>query len=163
MYFVAILAFLPAAEPVVVLRGGTVHDGSGGAPRVADVVIRGDRILTVGEAKVPEGALVLDAKGLVIAPGFIDLHTHSDDAMTREKTRTNLNYLRQGVTTVITGNCGSGPVDVAAYFKKMRDGGVGSNVIHLMPHNSIRRQVMGNADRPPTADELKKMADLVEN
>src|SRR6185295_2636312 len=99
----------------------------------------------------------IDGKGLGAARGFIDLHTHSDSAMTLKSTRANLNYLLQGVTTVVTGNCGSGPVDVADFFKKMEAGGIGSNVLHLVPHNSVRRQVMGNVNRAPTAEELQKM------
>jgi N-acyl-D-aspartate/D-glutamate deacylase len=105
---------------------------------------------------------IIDARGLVVAPGFIDLHTHSDTPLTQSATRPNLNYLLQGVTTVVTGNCGSGPTDVAAYFKSLEAGGVGSNVIHQVPHNSVRSRVMGNANRAPTADELRKMEDLTD-
>jgi len=89
--------------------------------------------------------------GLVVAPGFIDLHTHSDTPLTRQETAANLNYLTQGLTTAVTGNCGSGPTDVAAYFKTMEKQGIGSNVIHQVPHNNVRLKVMGNANgrRPP--------------
>ena len=65
--------------------------------------------MAVGAAKVDDKARVIDGKGLIVAPGFIDLHTHSDSGLTRAATRDNLNYLRQGVTTVVTGNCGFGP------------------------------------------------------
>src|SRR5262249_18290729 len=106
---------------------------------------------------------ILDGTGLVVAPGFIDLHTHSDVPITKEETRGNLNYLIQGVTTVVTGNCGSGPVDVAEYLKKIDTGKAGTNVIHQIPHNDLRRQVMGSANRPPTGDELDKMKALVDS
>src|SRR5262249_25385583 len=96
------------------------------------------------------------------APGFIDLHTHSDIPLQRKATRGNLSYLHQGVTTVVTGNCGAGPTDVAAYFAALEKGGVGSNVIHLVPHNSVRRAVMKNANRAPSAEELGRMEGLVE-
>jgi N-acyl-D-aspartate/D-glutamate deacylase len=76
--------------------------------------------------------------------------------------RLNKNYITQGCTTVITGNCGSGPVDAGAFFKSLEDGGVATNVIHLAPHNSIRARVMGNANRPPSEAELKKMEELVD-
>jgi N-acyl-D-amino-acid deacylase len=157
---------LPAADaPVeadVVLRGATLLDGSGAPGVVGDLAIRGERIVAVGRFETAGKPRVFDAKGLMVAPGFIDLHTHSDDALTRPATRSNLNYLMQGVTTVVTGNCGSGPTDVAGYFKKMEEGGIGSNVIHQVPHNNVRERVMKNANREPTADELKQMEALVE-
>jgi N-acyl-D-amino-acid deacylase len=162
-----LLALVPAAEPAtvqadVVLRGGTVHDGSGQPPRTADIAVRGERIVAVGSFTVEGKPKVIDVQGLVVAPGFIDLHTHSDRTLTQSATRGNGNYLMQGVTTVVTGNCGSGPVDVAAYFKTLETGGVGSNVIHQVPHNSVREKVMRNANRAPTADELKQMEALVD-
>jgi N-acyl-D-aspartate/D-glutamate deacylase len=163
----ACLLLLPSAtaapvEADVVIRGAMIYDGSGQAGKQGDLAIRGERIAAVGSFTVAGKPRVIDGTGLVVAPGFIDLHTHSDSALTQPATRANLNYLMQGVTTVVTGNCGSGPTDVAAYFKAMEAGGVGSNVIHQVPHNSVRQRVMGNANRPPSADELKKMEALVE-
>ncbi len=160
------LLFLPAAEaPVeadVVLRNATLYDGTGAPGREGDLAIRGERIVAVGRFTVAGKPREIDAKGLAIAPGFIDLHTHSDNALKEKDTRANLCYLMQGVTTVVTGNCGSGPTDVAGYFKALEAGGVGSNVIHLVPHNSVREKAMGNANRQPTADELKRMGELVD-
>src|SRR5207245_8489125 len=127
-----------------------------------DLAIKGDRIVAVGSFKLANKPLVIDGKGLVVAPGFIDLHTHSDDALVEKATRSNLNYLTQGVTTVVTGNCGFGPADVADYLKQLDDHPPGSNVAHLVPHNDLRREVMGNANRPPTKDELEKMKALTE-
>ena len=144
------------------IRGATVYDGSGGPPRVADVAIRGDRITAIGNLVDATADRVIDAKGLVIAPGFIDLHTHSDDAITKPKTRSNLNYLLQGVATIVTGNCGGGPTDVAKMFDKIDNDGAGTNVIHLIPHGSLRREVMGEANRPATEDELAEMKRIVE-
>jgi N-acyl-D-amino-acid deacylase len=161
----AALALAPAADPVqadVVLRGGTVHDGSGKPSVVADVAIKGDRIVAVGSFAVVGSPRVIDVGGMVVAPGFIDLHTHSDTSLTLPATRPNLNYLFQGVTLAVTGNCGSGPTDVAAHFKKLDEEPPGSNVIHQVPHNSVRQRVMQNANRVPTADELRKMEELVD-
>src|SRR5262249_39622234 len=127
-----------------------------------DLALRGDRIVGVGEFQVRGTPRVLDGKGLVAAPGFIDLHTHSDRTLLEPRTRANLCYLLQGVTTVVTGNCGSGPADVAAYYKNLESGGIGTNVLHLVPHNDVRRAVMNNVNRPPAPPELRRMEQLVE-
>lgn len=167
MFTLAALALLslPAADPIeadVVIRGATLYDGSGQPGRKGDLAIRGDRIVAVGEFTVAGKPRIIEGAGLIVAPGFIDLHTHSDDPLTKPATRANLNYLTQGLTTAVTGNCGFGPADVAKYFKTMETGGVGTNVIHQVPHNAVRQQVMGNANRQPTAEELKKMEALVD-
>jgi N-acyl-D-amino-acid deacylase len=152
----------PAVEADVVVRNATLIDG-GGKPGVkGDLAIKGDRIVAVGAFAVAGKAREIDGKGLIIAPGFVDLHTHSDESLTQAATKANRCYLVQGVTTVVTGNCGFGPTDVAAYFAKLEKGGVGSNVIHQIPHGSVRDKVMGNVNRPPSAEELKKLEDLIE-
>jgi N-acyl-D-aspartate/D-glutamate deacylase len=165
LLFVALFLEFEPPDPVeadFVIQGATVYDGTGQPGQVGDVAIKGERIVAVGKFAVAGKPRVIDGKDLVVSPGFIDLHTHSDTALTQKATRANLCYLKQGVTTVVTGNCGSGPVDVAAYFKKMEDGGVGSNVIHQVPHNAVRLQVMGNSNRAPMPEELKKMEALVD-
>lgn len=152
----------PAVEADVVLKGAMLHDGTGNPGKIGDVAIKNDRIVAVGEFTVKNKPRVLDCTGLIVSPGFIDLHTHSDNPLQNKKTNANFNYQAQGVTTVVTGNCGSGPVDVAAYFAKLEMIGVGTNVIHQVPHNNVRDKVMGNANREPTADELRAMEGLVE-
>ncbi len=160
------LALLPAAEPAVqadiVIHGATLYDGTGQPGRIGDLAVRGDRIVAVGTFTAGGKPRIIDGNGLIVAPGFIDLHTHSDMPLTQTASKANLCYLLQGVTTVVTGNCGSGPADVADYFRKLESGGVGSNVIHQVPHNDVRRKVMGNANRLPTEEELKKMEALVD-
>jgi len=157
------LVLTGAAPETIVFRGAMLYDGSGRPGVVGDIAIQGDRIIAVGQVKVEGPVREIDAKSLIIAPGFIDLHTHSDTPIQRPKTRENLSYAFQGVTTVITGNCGSGPVDVATYYGTIDKNGAGGNVCHLMPHNAIRTAGMGgNVNRAPTADELKKMVDLVD-
>lgn len=152
----------PAVQADVVLRGVTLYDGSGAAGVKGDLAIRGDRIVAVGRFNLAGKPRILDCDGLMAAPGFIDLHTHSDSPLQRPATRANRCYLHQGVTTVVTGNCGSGPVDVAAYFKTLESGKIGTNVIHQVPHNNVRDRVMKNANRAPTADELRQMEALVD-
>jgi N-acyl-D-aspartate/D-glutamate deacylase len=154
---------LAAPEKSYVIRGATVYDGSGQRGVVQDVAIAGSKITGLGKVEVPAGATVIDGTGLIVAPGFIDLHTHCDGSITTDKThRQNACYVLQGVTTVITGNCGSGPVDAGKFFQTLESGGIGTNVIHQVPHNDVRKQVMGNVNRPPTADELAKMSGLVD-
>ncbi len=151
-----------APDTNLVFRNATIYDGTGKAGFKGDVHVKGERIVAVGQIGKIEGATERDAAGLVICPGFIDLHTHCDSGLIGKSGRANKNYVTQGCTTVITGNCGSGPVDAGKFFKTLDEQGVGTNVIHLAPHNSIRNAVMGNANRPPTSAELMKMEALVE-
>jgi N-acyl-D-aspartate/D-glutamate deacylase len=146
----------------VVIRNATLYDGSSEPGRRGDIAISRARIVGVGSFTLKGQARVIDGTGLIVAPGFIDLHTHSDYPLQAPLTRNNRNYLTQGVTTVVTGNCGSGPSDVAAYFAKLERAGIGTNVIHQAPHNDIRAKAMGNVNRPPTAAELKTMESLVD-
>lgn len=156
------------ADPVtadIVIKNATIHDGTGKAGYLGDVAISGDRIVAVGKVQVAGSPRVIDGTGLFVAPGFIDLHTHCDSAdtgVTSASGRPNRCYVMQGVTTVVTGNCGSGPVDLKGFYAKLDKDGVGTNVAHLVPHNSVRTRVMGNANRAPTGDELTKMEDLVD-
>ena len=129
-----------------VIRGGTVIDGSGPG-RGTDVAIRGDRIVAVGEFAADPEAKVIDATGWVVAPGFIDLHTHSDEAILGAETRPNRNYLTQGVTTIVTGNCGSGPLDVGHATRRDRQARGGHERHPPDPARGGPQAVMGNVDR----------------
>jgi N-acyl-D-aspartate/D-glutamate deacylase len=154
---------LGCAEPeIVVLRNATLIDGTGRPAVVGDLAMKGERIIAVGSFRADGPVRAIDAKGLVVAPGFIDLHTHNDFPLQAEKTRANTSYATQGVTTSVTGNCGSGPHDVGEFYRKLEAQGVGCHVAHLVPHNDVRAKVMGNVDRAPTADELQKMTELVD-
>lgn len=146
----------------LLLVGGTIHDGSGAAPTVGDVAIKKGQITAVGKFERGKIAQTIDCQGLVVTAGFIDLHSHSDSPIVAAATRANVNFVTQGCTTVVTGNCGSGPTDVAAYFKKIETSGAGTNVIHLIPHGAVRDAVMGKTARDPSMDELKKMRELCE-
>ncbi len=163
------LALAPLAEPApkemaVVIRNVTIHDGSGQPGVKGDVALAGERIIAVGKFEITGKPKIIDGSDLIAAPGFIDLHTHCDGGsptLTEAAGKANLCYLTQGVALVVTGNCGSGPTDVKAFFAKLEKNGVGTNVIHQVPHNSIRAKVMGNANRAPTEEELQKMKELV--
>jgi len=150
-----------ADEADVVIRGATIVDGTGKDGVVGDLAIKGDKIIAVGAWK-GTAKTSIEGKGLIAAPGFIDLHNHSDTSIQAEATRDNYNFTSQGCTTIVTGNCGGGVIDVAPYFKQLDENGAGTNVIHLMPHGSIRNKVFGSQRRPPTDEELEKMKSLVE-
>ena len=165
----SLLCYLPAADAAIeadyLIRGATLHDGTGKPGQIGDLAIKGERIVAVGRCTVAGKPRILDGKDLIVAPGFIDLHTHCDTgspAITQPAGRSNLCYLMQGVTTVVTGNCGSGPFDVADYYQRLDKGRIGTNVIHQVPHNNVRAKVMGNANRMPTDAELKRMEALVD-
>lgn len=146
----------------VLLKGGLVHDGTGQAGQVADVAIRADKIVVVGDSKDFVADWVIDCSGLVVCPGFIDLHNHSDGPILETATRANMNFVLQGCTTVVTGNCGSGPVNAKNYYDKIDRLGAGTNVTHLLPQGSLRAEVMGSALRKPSDAELKQMLTLTE-
>jgi predicted amidohydrolase YtcJ len=153
---------LPRIAADLVLKGGTVIDGTGALGRRADLAVSGDRIVAIGSFVADASARVIDAREFVVAPGFIDLHTHSDEGIAQPRLRLNANYLTQGVTTIVTGNCGGGVLDVAKYLDTIDRQGAGTNVIHLVPQGTVRRSVIGTAERAPSPAELERMKELVE-
>lgn len=146
----------------VLLKGGLLILGDGTEPVRGDVAIVDNKIVAVGKFLVDEVKMSLDCTGLCVSPGFIDLHNHSDSGVLRDTTRSVMNYLTQGCTTIVTGNCGSGPVDVEKYYRQLDDKGVGINVAHLIPQGSLRREVIGSDNRDATDAELQSMKELVE-
>lgn len=154
-----------ASEYDVIIRKANVFDGSLKQPFRADVGIKEDRIVKISGSIKGEAAKIIDAKGLYLSPGFIDLHTHVDRGMYFPENRACLNYLKQGVTSVIVGQCGSSawPIFEKAedQMKRWSKGGIGPNAALLVGHGTVRRIVMGMEDREPTSDELEKMKELV--
>ena len=112
----------------------------------------------VGKIAPITGVEVLDVKGMAVAPGFIDVHTHADEVADRPLAE---NFIRMGVTSIVAGNCGGSAVDVAAALAKIRTTQVSVNYATLVGHNSVRAAVMGRERRAPTAAELEKMRGLV--
>jgi N-acyl-D-aspartate/D-glutamate deacylase len=147
----------------ILIRGGTVVDGSGSKARKADVGIRGERIVFLGhaaKARVRAGRTI-DGKGLVVTPGYIDPHTHTGEYLSREERKSNVNYLLQGVTTVITGNDGGGTTRTGEQLALWEKQGLGTHAALLVGHGAVRREVLGSGDVQPTAEQLEQMKALV--
>ena len=148
----------PAAD--LLLVGGLVHDGSGQPPVRQDVGVTGGRISFVGDAEAAglDAAVVVDVDGLMVTPGFIDMHSHAE--LTEDYGRGALAFLHQGITTVAIGVDGGGTPDVAELFARL-EGRIGVNAFAYAGHGEIRRRVIGEDDRAPTPAELGEMRALV--
>ena len=152
----------PAAHYDVLLRGGRVLDGSGTPWFHADVALNGDRIAAVGKLPDATATLVVDARGLYVAPGFIDGHTHAGPALARNAAlAAAAPILTQGITTVFVNHDGGGPTDLVAQRRALEAHPLGVNVAQLIGHNSVRTEVLNLADRAPDEAELARMAALV--
>ncbi|HYE45288.1 MAG TPA: hypothetical protein VEA44_05890 [Caulobacter sp.] len=145
--------------------GGQVIDGSGQPGRIADVAVRDERIVFVGDARAKgfTARRTIDARGLVVAPGFIDPHTHSgSDLSSGDKTeRAAANHLFQGVTSILVGNDGDGRPDIARQLQGFHDRGIGVNAGGFVGFGAVRRQVVGQGSRAPDEVELARMRGLV--
>ena len=148
----------PAAD--LLLVGGFVHDGSGQPPGRQDVGVVGERISFVGDAAAAglDAAMVVDVDGLMVTPGFIDMHSHAE--LTEDYGQDALPFLHQGITTVAIGVDGGGTPDVTELFAGL-EGRIGVNTFAYVGHGEIRERVIGAVDRAPTAAELNEMRALV--
>ncbi len=144
----------------ILIKHGKIIDGTGNPWFYGDVAIKDGKIFKTGNLFYLPAKQILDATGLVIAPGFIDVHTHIEDDEVKNPYATN--FIADGVTTVITGNCGISRVDLGAYFLMLDSLHLSINAASLIGHNDVRKAVMGKADREPTTDELEKMKDIVD-
>jgi len=145
----------------VLIRAGTVYDGSGAPGVRADVLVEDDSIIAVGEGLDAEGAAVTDASGLVVCPGFIDIHNHtheSYDAPDDEKSCLTFSQVGQGITTAVVGMDGHGEVDIAKYAEKIRGNPRAMNICRLVGHSEARYASLGREAHPATDEEVEKMA-----
>lgn len=158
---------LAAAAPAtaqqfdVVIRDGRVLDGTGNPWMNVDVGIRGDRIVAVGDLEDAAAARVIDASGLYVAPGFIDAHSHAGSGLAGRELSSARPQLAQGITTLFVNPDGGGAVDLVRQRESLLEHGLGVNVAQLVPHGSVRREVLGMEDRAPTAAEMEQMRTLV--
>lgn len=153
-----LLAFSQRAD--ILIKNGRIVDGTGNSWFYGDLAVKKNKIVAIGNLGNYTAKRVIDAEKKVIAPGFIDVHTHIEGD--EKTTPTTDNFIYDGVTTVITGNCGGSEVDLKTYFKWIDSLKLSCNMATFIGHNDVRRAVMGTANRAPSADELAKMEDIVE-
>lgn len=168
----------------VVINGAQVIDGSGARPFAADVAIKDARVAKIGKVQASRGAIVIEAKGLVVCPGFIDVHTHTDvQLLVNPKAESSI---RQGVTTIVSGNCGSSPFpisgaeleetrsnlkevygldldwrDLAGFLARLERSGTALNYATLIGHGNVRAAVVGLSNRPAETEEVDRMSQFV--
>lgn len=145
----------------LIIRGGRVLDGTGAPERVADVAVRDGRVAAIGDLGRAKGTEEIDATGLYVTPGFIDMHSHADWSLSRPGLNVALNNLTQGITTVIVGQDGRQAWPIGGSIQQTIDDwsarGLALNAILLTGHGTVRQEVMGNDDREPTPEELERM------
>jgi N-acyl-D-amino-acid deacylase len=149
-----------AADYDLLLRNARIIDGSGNPWFRADIGISGGKITKIGVLNDKTATRVIDVAGKVVTPGFIDIHTHSESGIVRFPQAEN--FLRGGVTTIVTGNCGSSELDIKHFYNTLERLKTGINVATLVGHNAIRIEVMGSEDRKATPQEIERMKAMVD-
>jgi N-acyl-D-amino-acid deacylase len=155
------LPIISTAQPSVdlLITNARIVDGSGNPWFRADVAIKDGRIVRIGRALPLSAAQTIDGKGHILAPGFIDVHTHVESIYSVPEAE---NFVRMGVTSLITGNCGSSTINVAGFLDRIKQVPLAVNLATLIAHGSVRSKVIGLNDRAPTAEELKQMEAVVD-
>lgn len=144
----------------IIIEKGRIVDGTGNSCFYADVGIIEGSIIKIGNLEGSSAGRRIDASGMLVAPGFIDIHTHSENNILKIPSADNT--VRQGITTIVAGNCGGSPIPVRGFLEKVTDAGISVNYVTLVGHNSVRRSVMGGENRAPSREELSKMKSIVE-
>ena len=165
-WILGVLSFLGCSDNAtrdfdILIRNGTIVDGSGEPGFRGDVGIIGDTVVEIGDLAGKTAAKTIDADGLVVSPGFIDTHTHCDGGLGKPGSNANLNYLNQGVTTVLTGNCGDGTFEIAKTKADWEGRGIGTNAVHLVGFGDVRRAVLGTEPREAKPEEVEKMRSIL--
>lgn len=150
---------VPAPFFDLLITNARVVDGSGNPWFRSDVGIKDGRITRLGKINPADARQTIDARGQIVAPGFIDVHTHVESIYSQPAAE---NFVRMGVTTLVTGNCGGSTVNVAQFLGRIKEKPLAVNIATLIAHGSVRREAMGLDDTAPTPEEMKKMEALVE-
>jgi N-acyl-D-amino-acid deacylase len=157
--------FAQNTDPIVIgcdilIVNGKIIDGTGNSWYYGTVAIKDGKIIKVGRDIKMVAGKTIDAKGLIVAPGFIDVHTHIEGDEQKQPTADNFIY--DGVTTVVAGNCGASNIDIGKYLQWIDSLKLSINVATLIGHNDVRKTVMGRANRDATPEEMKQMEDIVD-
>lgn len=159
-FFLFLLSSLIHAQEIdLIIKNARVLDGTGNSWYKADIAIIGNQIFEISLSIKKPAKKIIDAKNQILAPGFIDVHTHIEGD--EQTTPTAESFIYDGVTTVITGNCGSSQTDIKKYLSYIDSVKLSINVGVLIGHNDVRKAVMGKANRDPNAEELYKMEAVV--
>ena len=143
----------------LVITNARIVDGTGNPWFRGSIAVKDGKIVKVGRFDTANAKQTIDAGGRIVAPGFIDVHTHVEDVYTNPKAE---NFIRMGVTSLITGNCGGSELDIKEFLGRIKTKPLAVNIGTLVGHNTVRAKAMGLDDRPPTAEEQAKMNALVE-
>ncbi len=159
-FALSILFFANAQQADALIKHAKLIDGTGNSWIYADIAVKDGKIMAIGHLNNYSSNKIIDATGLIAAPGFIDVHTHIEGDEIKNPLASNFIY--DGITTVVTGNCGSSNTDIKKYFLMLDSLKTSINIATLVGHNDVRKDVMGRVMRDPTEDELKKMEAIVE-
>lgn len=161
LLIVLLLPFSLAAQQAdILIKNGKILDGTGNSWYYGDLAIKDGKIIAMGKLGKWTSGKIIDATGLIVTPGFIDVHTHIEGDEIKNPTADNFIY--DGVTTVVTGNCGLSQVNLGNYFSMLDSLKTSINVASLIGHNDVRKAAMGSANRDPNEEEMKKMEAIVE-
>jgi N-acyl-D-amino-acid deacylase len=149
-----------AQECDILITNGKIIDGTGNNWYYGNIAVKDGKILKIGRDINLSAKKTINAKGLMVAPGFIDVHTHLEGDEAKDPMAQSFIY--DGVTTCITGNCGSSNVDIGKYLRWVDSLKLSINVATLIGHNDVRKAVMGRANRDATPDEMKQMSNIVD-
>ncbi len=159
LVFAAVPAAAQAPAYDLVINNARIVDGTGNPWFRGSIAIKDGRIVKVGRLNTNTATRIIDARGMIVAPGFIDVHTHVEDVYTMPRAE---NFVRMGVTALITGNCGGSDLDIGDFLGRIKTKPLAVNIATLIGHNTVRAKVMGLDDRQPTAEEQAKMDGYVD-